>query len=157
MGGIRKIRLIGMSNKRFSRYLRRKGMRIGRGCVIGRDVYYGSEPYLISIGDHERINAGVQMITHDGGGWVLRDKRSGFGEVLCDVDNFGEIKIGSNVHIGTNAVIMPANSVVGGVPAKVIESLDFYAEKMQKRGFHTKFLNSRRKRRYLESYFKIKR
>ncbi len=48
------------------------------GCTIGDDVEinsnadFGSEPYLITIGNHVRINTGVKLITHDGGVWVLR-------------------------------------------------------------------------------------
>lgn len=54
-------------------YYRNLGASIGERCEIRGGVNFGSEPYLIKIGDHVRINAGVQLITHDGGTWVLRE------------------------------------------------------------------------------------
>lgn len=132
----------------------------------------GSEPYLIEIGNHVRINGGVQMITHDGGAYVLRNYLK---EANCDqLDLFGKIKIGSNVHIGTNAIIMPGveigdNCIIGcgaivtknipsgsiavGVPAKVIETIDEYVEKNRYRFQYTKQLNSLQKRQYLTNKF----
>lgn len=69
---------------------------------------------------------------------------------MKDADLFGKIKIGDNVHIGTNAMVMPNvcvgknciigscavgtksvpdNCVVAGVPARVIETIDDYRKK----------------------------
>lgn len=48
-------------------------------------------------------------------------------EICCGAKVIGGINIGDNVLIGANAVVVkdvPANSVVAGVPAKVIKSLD---------------------------------
>lgn len=128
-------------------YYRKKGIIIGERCEI-RGAVFSSEPYLITIGNHVRINAGVEFVTHDGGAWVLRD--------LSEVENhenitlFGPIKIGNNVHIGSKAIIMPNvtignnciigcgaivthsipdNSVAVGVPAKVIETIQEYEQK----------------------------
>ena len=55
-------------------YARRIGVRVGRDCrLIGIDrATFGSEPYLVSIGDHGTITDGVRFITHDGGVWVFR-------------------------------------------------------------------------------------
>lgn len=47
--------------------LRKQGIVIGIGCEIYKDVTWGSEPYLISIGNHVRITSGVRFVTHDGG------------------------------------------------------------------------------------------
>ena len=78
--------------------------------------------------------------------WVLRNMKK-----LENADYFGKIKIGNNVHIGMNVIVMPgvtigdnvvigcgaivtknipSNSVAVGVPAKVIESIDEYYEKV---------------------------
>lgn len=129
------------------RQFKKGGGRIGSHCEIHSQVEFGGEPYLITIGDHVRITQGVKFITHDGGVWVLR-KITG----LSDIDVFGPIKIGNNVHIGWNAIIMPnvtigdnciigagaivtksipSNSVAVGVPAKVIESIDEYKFKLR--------------------------
>lgn len=147
-------------------YWRKKGMKIGEGCEIYSSADFGSEPYLIAIGDRVRINGGVRLITHDGGVWVRRHLR---GE-LSDIDLFGEIKIGNNVHIGTNSIIMPnvsigdnciigcgaivtkdipSNSVAVGVPAKVIESIDDYAQKHINDFVDTKHLSASQKREFI--------
>ncbi len=96
-----------MPMDKYIKYLRKKGAIIGADCEIYRTANFGSEPYLISIGNHVRINEGVQLVTHDGGVWVLRDERAGFGNAFKKADRFGKIKIGNNVHIGTNTIIMP--------------------------------------------------
>jgi acetyltransferase-like isoleucine patch superfamily enzyme len=106
---------------------------------------FGSEPWLITIGNHVKVTSGVRFITHDGGSYVFRDQ-----EKYKDVKKFGKIVIHDNcfigncviimpgVSIGPNAVVgagavvtknVPPNCVVGGVPAKVIMSVEEYAEK----------------------------
>lgn len=59
--------------KEFERVCRDKGVRIGYGCEINRNTSFGSEPYLISLGDQVRTTYGVKFITHDGGLWVVRN------------------------------------------------------------------------------------
>ena len=49
-------------------FWRDKGAKIGRNCFIHPSANLSSEPYLIEIGDHVRINTGVIIVTHDGGG-----------------------------------------------------------------------------------------
>lgn len=60
-----------LSQKKYIDYLRKEGVEIGKNCEIYKSANFGSEPYLISMGNHVRINAGVQLVTHDGGYWVL--------------------------------------------------------------------------------------
>ena len=43
-------------------YWRSKGAKIGENCEIYPTVSLGSEPYLITIGDHVRINSNVNLI-----------------------------------------------------------------------------------------------
>jgi acetyltransferase-like isoleucine patch superfamily enzyme len=122
------------------------GLKIGRGVrVIGRPDF-GSEPYLIEIGDHVTISSNVTFITHDGGTWVFRHLPPYLG-----LQRFGRIVIGDNCFIGDGAIIMPdvsigpnsvvgagavvtrsvsANSVVAGVPARRICSYEEYVERM---------------------------
>ena len=118
-----------MPMSKYPDYLRKKGVKIGEKCEIYKSANFGSEPYLITLGNHVRINAGVQLVTHDGGYWVLRDKNSGMGDEFSNIDYLDEIKIGNNVHIGTNAIIMPGvcigdNSVVacGAVVTKDVDA-----------------------------------
>lgn len=157
------------------KYWKDKGLIIGKGCEVYSSASFGSEPYLISIGDNVRINSGVNFVTHDGGCWVLRNY------IKCDnshqLDLFGTIKIGSNVHIGTNSIIMPgvsigdnviigccsvvtrdipSNSVAVGIPARVIESVDEYYKKHKDEFVYTKHLNQLDKREYLLQLFRSK-
>lgn len=163
-----KVRLMPMNQ--YPNYLRTLGVTIGKNCEIFKSASFGSEPYLITLGDHVRINSGVQLITHDGGYWVLRDKHSGFGDEFKNADYLKGIKIGNNVHIGTNAIIMPGvvigdnvvvacgavvtkdvkdNSIVGGVPAHYIESLNEYAEKARVKCVPTKNMSAEEKKMYI--------
>lgn len=149
-------------------FWRSKGVQIGNDCEVYTSANFGSEPYLISIGNHVRINAGVQLITHDGGTWVLREKYKGFE----DVDLIKPIRIGDNVHIGSNAIVFPGitignnciigvnaivthdipdNSVAVGIPARVIENIDDYFNKHKEEFVHTKKMHSKQKREYLIS------
>lgn len=144
--------------------LSRGGEKLGVDCEIYPDVEFGSEPYMITIGNHVRITNGVRFVTHDGGVWVLRNLG------LENADIFGKIEIGDNVHIGWNAIIMPNvsignncvigagavvtksipdNSVAVGVPAKVIESIDEYYAKAQNKCVYTKTLSWEKKKDYL--------
>lgn len=118
---------------------------IGENCEIYKNVSFGSEPFLIEIGDNVRLTEGVRLTTHDGGVWVIRNL---FSE--GNAGRFGKIRIGSNVHIGINTIIMPNvnigdNVVIGagaivtkdipnnviavGVPAKPIKSIEEYYTK----------------------------
>ena len=149
-------------------FWRKMGAKIGKESEIYESASFGSEPYLISLGNHVRVNSGVIFVTHDGGAWVLR-------EYINDnnakkIDLFGKITVGNNVHIGTNAIIMPGvtignnciigcgaivtksipdNSIAVGVPARVIETIDEYIEKNKGRFEYTKQMNYDEKKKYL--------
>ena len=100
----------------YARYL---GVKIGKNCSIAT-LYFGSEPYLIEIGDHVQITNDVRFYTH-GGGWVFRKE-------YPDFDTFGKIKIGDNVYIGNCVLVMPGvtigNNVIIGAGAVVTRSVD---------------------------------
>lgn len=158
--------LMGIKKKRKIEEFRAGGGIAGEGTEIYPDVFFGSEPYLITIGSNCRITYGVKFATHDGGVWTLR--KNG---ILEDADIFGRITIGDNTNIGWNAIIMPGvsigkncvigagavvtkdipdNSVAAGVPAKVIETLDEYMEKIEQKAVMTKHMNPDEKRKFLE-------
>lgn len=149
-------------------FWRKKGAKIGDDCEIYTTANLGSEPYLIKIGNHVRINSGVEFVTHDGGVWVCREYIKDIN--AKQIDLFGKIEIGNNVHIGTNSIIMPNvrignnciigcgtivtknipdNSIAVGVPAKIIETLDEYIEKNQSKFEYTKALSKNEKKYYL--------
>lgn len=148
--------------------LRDQGLVIGEGCEILNGFNFGSEPYLVEIGDKVRITAGVRITTHDGGMWVLRNLYPEFEKA----DRFGRVRIGDNCHIGTGALIMPGvtigencvigagaivtrdippNSVAVGVPARVIETIEEYALKNKDGVLPTKHLGWMEKRGFVEA------
>lgn len=89
--------------------LNRDGAKVGRGTLLFPGTEnFGSEPYLIHIGDNCLIAEGVKFITHDGAIRVIRQK-----EEYRDIDNkYGKIDIRDNVYIGENSIIMP-NVTIG--------------------------------------------
>lgn len=53
-------------------YLRKQGAQIGTDCFISvRNL--GGEPFLVKIGNHVAIAAGVRFLTHNLG-WIYRDR-----------------------------------------------------------------------------------
>jgi len=141
------------------------GVKVGKDCRLFSSNF-GSEGYLIEIGNHVTITDGVQFITHDGGIWVFRDEDP-------EADVFGKIIIGDNVFIGINAIILPGvylgpntvvgagsvvtksfsgNGVIAGNPAKVICSLDEYKEKLWGLKLSTKSLPDRDKLDIIHQY-----
>lgn len=150
--------------------IKKLGVQIGNDCrflSVDKSTF-GSEPYLITIGNHVTITSGVKFITHDGGVWVFRKK-------CPEIDSFGRIFIGNNVFIGINSIILPGvtignnvvvgagsvvtkdvpdNVVVGGNPAKEIKSIQAYEVKILEDADYTKKLNYNDKKVYLLNKFK---
>ncbi|MCM1234943.1 MAG: acyltransferase [Ruminococcus flavefaciens] len=156
-----------MSQDQYVEYLRKKGVKIGLGCNIAKSANFGLEPWLISIGNNVRITHNVQFITHDGGLWTLRkmgligDKEVRYGNIsIGDNCNISwNVVIMPNVHIGSNCVIgagavvtkdVPPGEVWGGIPAKRIESIEEYFDKIKSDTVPTFGMGNDDKRRYLE-------
>ena len=147
-------------------YGRSIGVRIGKDCKISTK-YFGTEPYLIEIGNHVQVTDDVRFITHTGG-WVFRKKNPKF-------DVFGEIKIGNNVYIGNCVVILPGvtigdNVIVGarsivtkdvesdsvcvGIPARKIKSVTQYHEEIQLKSLGIGHFDRDSKEKELRKIFK---
>lgn len=115
------------------------GVKMGKNCRI-MSLDFSSEAYLVELGDHVLIASHVKFITHEAG-WVFSD------DTHPEKNIFGAIKIGNNVSIGMNAIILPnteigdnciigagsvvrgkipANSVYVGNPGKVVMKLSLY-------------------------------
>lgn len=126
-------------------YRKEFGVTIGKNCrIMGKRLnIFGSEPYLIEIGNNVTIADDVKFITHDGGVGIFRKEIHG-------INVFGKIIIKDNCFIGVNSVLLPniiigPNSIVGagaivtknvpeatvvvGVPAKILMSIDEYKNK----------------------------
>lgn len=148
------------SPERLARY---NGVTIGKGCNV-QNASFGSEPYLITIGNHVQITNGTKFFTH-GAAWVLRENDP-------NVDFFGKVLVNDNVYIGNNCLIMPGvtigsnvivaagsvvtksvpdNVVVGGNPARIISSIIEFEEKMREKNVKSKQMNAQEKKAYLLS------
>ena len=109
-------------------------------------VNFGSEPYLITIGDDTTISFDCAFVTHDAATRVIRNLPGQNKETVI----YGPIKVGKNCFIGCRTVVLPnvtigdnyiigagsivnksipENSVAAGQPCKIICTLDEYIEK----------------------------
>ena len=122
---------------------RRKGVKIGNDCRI-YITRFGSEPWLIEIGNKVTVTSGVWIITHDGSSWLFNDDK---GRRFL----YKKTIIKNNVFIGTNSIIMPgvviednvivaagsivtksvpSGVVIGGNPAKILGDYNTYKDKV---------------------------
>jgi acetyltransferase-like isoleucine patch superfamily enzyme len=147
------------------------------GVNLGNNVrFYGmkpsmfsTEPWLITIGNDCFITANCQFITHDGGTLILRKE-------IPDLEITAPIKIGDDVYIGLNTTILPGtvvgnrsiigacslvkgvfppNSVIAGVPARRIKSVDEYLDQIKEKSLHFGHLNAKEKEIALKKHFNI--
>lgn len=119
------------------RYARLVGVRIGQGCRI-LTRHFGSEPFLIEIGDRVTLSEDVLFINHDGSTWLMRDgrgRRQKFARIRIGSDVFvgarsilmPGVEIGDRVVVGAGSVVtrsVPSGLVVAGNPARVITSFN---------------------------------
>jgi acetyltransferase-like isoleucine patch superfamily enzyme len=146
------------------RVLRRMGVRIGERCRI-YTTNWGSEPWLIRIGDRVCISNDVTFVNH-GLNWPFQDKYdslTGFGTIeIRDNCQLGlRVTVLPNVTIGPNSIVgacsvvtkdVPPDTVVAGHPARVICTLEEYEAKC--RAGHIEIPNDRdAARRVLENHF----
>ena len=137
-----------LQHKSYIKTCLNSGLKLGKNAVVRNNVSFGSEPFLVEIGNETRIASGVTFVTHSGATINIR-KIEGYEEVR----NFGHIKVGQNCAIGSNCVIlqnveigdncilgansvlsdsMPSNTVYGGNPAKYICEIEDYGDVLKK-------------------------
>lgn len=116
----------------------------------GKHISFGGEPYLVEIGNNVTITSGVSFQTHDGGVGIFRKEYPG-------INIMAKIKVGNNVFIGQDAMIMygvtigdnvvigsrsvvtrdvPDNVVVAGVPARIIRSMEEYKQSVLQKAIY---------------------
>lgn len=147
------------------------------GVTLGENVHFygmpsgmfGTEPWLITIGNNVHITAGCAFVTHDGGTLILRRE-------VPDLEWTAPISIGNDVYLGVRTLVMPGvrigdrvivgagsivtrdipdNSVAAGIPARVLKSVDEYLEGMKKKSLHCGHLQGREKEAVLKRIFNI--
>lgn len=150
------------------KYAKKIGVNFPAGGlhIYGR-VQWGTEPWIITLGENVYITDGVKFITHDGGTLLFRAK-------VPDLEITKPIVVGDNVYIGNEVIILPGvsigsnviigagaivskdipdNSVAVGVPARIIKSTDEYFEKLQKESLHLGHLKGEIKDKALMEYY----
>ena len=144
-------------------YARHIGVKIGKNCFISTRRW-GTEPYLITVGDNVQVTRDVAIHTHGGGQCIRREHP--------DFDVFGKVIIEDWAYIGASSQLMPGvtigegalvaagsivtksvppHTVVGGNPARIICTTEEYYEKNKVFNVGTKGLNKREKRQILMS------
>ena len=147
------------------------------GVCMGDNVHFygmpsgmfGTEPWLITIGNNVHITSGVTFVTHDGGTLILRKE-------VPDLEWTAPITIGNDVYIGIRTIVLPGvsignrciigagsvvtksipdNSVAAGVPARVIKTTDEYLESMKKKSLKCGHLKGLEKEAVLKHIFHI--
>ncbi len=118
--------------------LRRAGAEIGENVYIGTRRIDLAHGFLLKIGDNVTLSD-CRILLHDastkGALGYSRVGRVVIGNnvfIGADALILPNVKIGDNVIVGAGAVVtkdIPDNSVVAGVPAKVISAYDAYIER----------------------------
>lgn len=146
------------SNIKYAKYV---GVSIGSNCDI-KTRNFGSEPYLIEIGNNVQIAGDAKILTH-GASWLIRRKNP-------DFDFFGKVKIGNNVYIGISAIILPgviiednvivgagsvvtksipANTIVAGNPAIIVGDVRDLLKKVSAFNVNSKGMSAKEKEKLL--------
>lgn len=149
------------------RYARKIGVNFTTKVHIYGNVQWGTEPWIITLGENVYITDGVKFITHDGGTLLFRHQ-------IPDLEITKPISVGNNVYIGNDVILLPgvnigdnviigagsvvtknisSNTVVAGVPAKSIKSYDEYLTKIQSESIHLGILKGEEKDKALREYY----
>ena len=125
-----------------------KGVKIGKNTELISDICWGTEPYLIEIGENNVISFDVSFLTHDGCintlNRLYNDNLSKIGKIIiknncfigCRTIILPNVCIGNNVIVGAGSVVtknIPDNEVWAGNPAKKIcNTFDLYKKQKDK-------------------------
>jgi len=129
------------------KYLSAYGIKIGRDTFISPKAYFDkAKPNMISVGDNCMITRGCMILCHS-------DAKMGGKRKLWGNREYGKVKIGNNVFLGVDTVVMPgvtigdnviigakslvlkdipSNCVAFGIPAKKIKNLDDVIKRRKK-------------------------
>lgn len=145
------------------------GVSIGEGSAIFSNELsiFGGHPFLVTLGKRCFITEGVRFVTHDGG--VLLFRRD-----MPDLDLVAPIVLGDDVYVGMRSIILPGTrvgnrcvigagsvvrgdvpgeSVVAGVPARVIKPLSEYQAGLLAHGLSCGRMNPSAKEAFLKHHF----
>lgn len=138
-------------SEHYINHLRKIGISVGEGTIIYapmKTTVDETNPWMLEIGNYVRITEGVRMLTHDYSFSVLSAVE---GNVLGGI---AKTKVGNNVFIGMNAVILKGVTIgdnviigAGSVVTKDCERNSVYAGNPAKRICSIEEMNERRKKK----------
>lgn len=152
------------------KYAKKIGVNMGDNVHLYGQIGWGTEPWIITLGNNVYITNGVRFITHDGATLLFRDK-------IPDLEITKPITLGNDVYVGNNVLFLPGvtvgnrviigagavvtkdipdNSVAVGVPARVVKSADEYLEKAKRDSLHLGHLKGKEKDKALMEYYGYK-
>jgi acetyltransferase-like isoleucine patch superfamily enzyme len=152
-------------------YARKVGVQLGENVKFygATPGMFGTEPWLINIGNNVHIVSGCNFVNHDGGVLILRSKHP-------NLEITKRISVGNNVYIGINCTVLPGvsignnviigagsivtrnipdNSVAAGVPARVIKSIDEYLKQAEENSLGFGAMGAKEKEVALKKYFGV--
>lgn len=148
---IHRVWLNSMSSDEYVSYLRKHCVKVGENVLFrfpSHTLIDITRPCLVELGSNLDVNDNFTIMTHDFSTFVFRGYFNDY--VNCS----GKVTIGNNIYFGRNVTVLkgvcigdnciigagsiitksiPPNSVVVGVPARVICSLEEYYDKRKAR------------------------
>lgn len=154
-----------------TKYVKKIGVNFGSNCHFYGNISWGTEPWIITLGDNVHITAECRFVTHDGATLLFRDREPTLeltrpitigNNVYIGTRSIimGGVKIGNNVIIGAGSIVthdIPDNSVAVGVPARVIKTAEEYFEKAKEQSLGLGHLKYEEKDRALREYYGYKK
>lgn len=152
------------------KYAKKIGVNINGSVKVYGNIVWGTEPWLITLGNNVHITDGVKFLTHEGAVLI-------FQKDIPDLEVSKPITIGDNVFIGNNVLLLPGveignnvvigagaivtknvpdNSLAVGCPAKVIRNIDQFLEKLKNESTHLGDLPPEQKDIALRKYHNYK-
>jgi acetyltransferase-like isoleucine patch superfamily enzyme len=152
-------------------YAKKQGVKVKGELFIygGSPGMFGTEPWLIEIGNNVHITGECQFLNHDGSTLILRkeiptleitapisigdDVFIGFRTIILP-----GVKIGNRCIIGAGSVVnknIPDNSVAVGNPCRVVKATDETLEKFKISSLNIGHLKGEEKAKELKKIFNV--
>lgn len=154
------------------KYAEKMGVKVNGRLYIygGKHGMFGSEPFMIELGDNVHITGECQFLTHDGSTLIFRKE-------IPTLEITKPIKIGNDVFIGFRTLILPGvtignrcvigagsvvnrdipdNSLAVGNPCRVIKTSDELLEKLKGNSLRVGHLKGKEKEKEIKKIFNVK-